>query len=100
MCVCLCVRSKHARAKAVIGITDLCTHLKVPVPRLDYVLPPSLFSESENLLHQLHQVSRYLAKFQYVHAGGAITTLIPPFFYCGIHSLMLGRHHILRYLSW
>ena len=34
--------------------------------------------------------------------GGAIRMLTPPplFFYYGIHSLMVGRYQILRYLSW
>ena len=58
--------SGYQAAHAVSGITDFCKHLKVPVPPLDSLLPPSLFPETGNLLAQLRRLSSSLSKYQYI----------------------------------
>ena len=60
------VPGREAREKAISGITTFCTHLNVPVPPLDILLPPSLFPESGTLLRQLRRLSKFLASFQYI----------------------------------
>ena len=56
----------EAREKAISGINSFCTHLNVPVPPLDTLLPPSLFPETRILLRQLRRLSKFLASFQYI----------------------------------
>ena len=59
------IPGSEARKKAISRITTFCTHLNVPVPPLDTLLPPSLFPESGTLLRQLRRLSKFLASFQY-----------------------------------
>ena len=56
----------QAREKAISGIKSFCTHLHVPVPPLDNLLPNSLFPETGTLLRQLRRLSTFLASFQYI----------------------------------
>ena len=59
------IPGSEARKNAISGITTTFTHLNVPVPPLDMLLPPSLFPESGTLLRQLRRLSKFLASFQY-----------------------------------
>ena len=56
----------EAPKKAISSITTFSTHLNVPVPPLDIVLPPSLFPKSGILMRQLRRLSKFLASFQYI----------------------------------
>ena len=60
------IPGSEAQKNAISGITTFCTHLHVPVPPLDILLPPSLFPESGTLLRQLRCLSKLLASFQWI----------------------------------
>ena len=55
-----------ARKKAISGIKTFCSHLDVPEPPLDILLPKSSFPEHGTLLRQLRRLSTFLASFQYL----------------------------------
>ena len=60
------VPGHEAREKAISGINSFCTHLNIPIPPLNILLPNSLFPETGTLLRPLRCLSGFLASFQYI----------------------------------